>query len=184
MHYFMDYLMNYGIDFITYTSILIGIVNFILILSKKYKKKIVGHFVLLDKTVKTPSRGTCGSLAFDIYSPQNYTFEPHSVNKIETKIMFDFAKNYHGMVVSRSSHASNGLTIEGGIIDNDYTGEIKLIIYNHNSTPYYIQKNRAIAQLIFFKSNYKQTVKKVDYIVDKKTRGNRGFGSTNSNLLQ
>jgi len=68
------------------------------------------------------------------------------------------------------------IAINAGVIDSDYTGEIKVVLANMSHQVYQIQKGDRIAQLIAEKiveSNSYQTPK-----LGKTDRGQQGFGST------
>lgn len=64
-----------------------------------------------------------------------------------------------------------------GVIDSDYTGEIKVLLINHGTQPYTVMPGERVAQLMF------QPVVQVElkYVQDfdaTTERGADGFGST------
>ena len=46
---------------------------------------------------------------------------------------------------------NNKMTVMAGVIDPDYTGEIKVILYNYGTKPYAVHPRAKIAQLILEK---------------------------------
>ena len=47
-------------------------------------------------------------------------------------LVVEILKGYFGLIKPRSSIAKAGLTIDIGVIDQDYSREIHVIIYNRN----------------------------------------------------
>lgn len=56
------------------------------------------------------------------------------------------------MIKGRSFLASRGVDVGAGLIDNDYTGELKILLINNSDTAYHIEKHARIAQIVFFES--------------------------------
>ena len=65
------------------------------------------------------------------------------------------------------------------IRDRDYTGELKVILFNHGSEPFEIKQGDRIAQLILEKCET-PLIEEVDELKETK-RGERGFGSSGKN---
>ena len=63
-----------------------------------------------------------------------------------------------------------------GVVDSDYRGEIKVILFNHSPEDFVVQAGDQIAQLILKRIKTPQ-VKKVAAL-DDTDRGAGGFGST------
>ena len=83
------------------------------------------------------------------------------------------------MICTRSGLAAkNGVVIlnSPGIIDSDYRGELKLIVFNHSETPFVIEDGMRVAQLIIV------PFEKVEWIqvaqLSESVRGEGGIGST------
>ena len=70
------------------------------------------------------------------------------------------------------------IDIGGGVIDQDYRGNIGVILYNHSDKPFIVTRGDRIAQLICEKISYPavEEVKTLDNI----ERGAEGFGSTST----
>ena len=66
-----------------------------------------------------------------------------------------------------------------GIIDQDYHGNLNVILYNHSDIPFTVSRGDRIAQLICEKIYY-PTLEEVK-LLDITERGERGFGSTGKN---
>ena len=76
---------------------------------------------------------------------------------------------------AKSSH----IYIGGGVIDQDYRGNINFILYNHSDIPFTVSRGDRIAQLICEKIYY-PTLEEVK-ILDITESGERGFGSRGKN---
>ena len=68
------------------------------------------------------------------------------------------------------------LTTNAGVIDADYTGEVKVVLVNQGNQPYRVEKGDQIAQLIIEKINNQELQEVVQ--LDNTKRGNQGFGSS------
>ena len=81
-----------------------------------------------------------------------------------------------GMIVGRSSLALKTLIPLGGIVDEDYRGEIKVIMYNGSEEEFLVSQGDRIAQILVYKIP-DLTVKQVTTLAPSR-RGEGGFGST------
>src|SRR4051794_24969268 len=101
------------------------------------------------KDATVPSQGTPGSAGYDLTPCESGVIKPHQQAIINTRIHIAIPRNYFGQIQTRSSAAKLGLSIEGGVINSDYTRPIKLIVCNHsNSTLSFKAQGKAIVQLI------------------------------------
>jgi dUTP pyrophosphatase len=122
-----------------------------------------------------PVRKTQGAAAYDLFAPEPVALQV-GLNKVKLKIKIQLPPNTFGSIRCRSSLAKDGITVEAGVIDEDYRGEVAVLLRSHTEACLY-PKGHAIAQLII------QPYLKPDvYVVDKlddTVRGTGGFGSTN-----
>ena len=126
---------------------------------------------------RTPTKGSDDAAGYDLYSIQETTIPTQSLSLIDTGISVQFPPSTYGRIASRS-----GLTIKhaietkAGVIDPDYNGNVKVVLYNFGQQPYTVQQGDRIAQLIletFTPSNIKQSSN-----IQPTRRGAKGFGST------
>ena len=73
--------------------------------------------------------------------------EVGSINRINTGICISLPENSYGSIRDKSFLAAKGLLTLGGVIDNDYTREI-IVIMTSLIEPIKIKKGQKIAQLI------------------------------------
>ena len=109
-------------------------------------------FVKMSANVLTPTKATEGSVGLDFYSPADYIIPPHSQFLIPTQIKLQIPLGYYGRLASKSSLAVlHQLHVGAGVIDQDYTGEIMVLMINAAPRVYSIKKGDPIAQLILEK---------------------------------
>ena len=104
----------------------------------------------LDTTAAIkPTRATPGSIGLDLYSPYQCMIPPVDKVIINTHVRFGIPMGYYGRLASRSGPAaSHSIVVEGGVIDQDYRGDIYVILFNLGSKPYKVLKGQRIAQFI------------------------------------
>jgi dUTP pyrophosphatase len=134
------------------------------------------------KSVKNPLRSTEGSAGIDFFVPENIheiKIMPHEDILIPSGIKVQLKKSTALLAVSKSGIATkNKLAIGACLIDEDYTGEIHLHVYNFSNEIQFIKGGQKLVQFIYI--NYiKDDIELVDEIKYEFTeRNDRGFGST------
>ena len=119
---------------------------------------------------------------FDLYSTEDIIIPAFGRTLVPTGVYFDLPQNFEIQVRSKSGLAINqGLMVlnSPGTVDEGYTGEIKVIIFNTNNHEFRIDKGMKVAQAVVARCITGRWVKfnKVDSI-ETKDRGDNGFGST------
>ena len=119
---------------------------------------------------------------FDLYANEEVKIPALGRALVPTGVSVDLPQDFEIQVRSKSGLAINqGLMVlnSPGTVDEGYTGEIKVIIFNTNNQEFVITKGMKVAQAVVSRCITGRWVKlnKVDYIEDK-DRGNKGFGST------
>ena len=113
----------------------------------------------------------------DIYALKIGTIPAQKQMLVETGIAIGLPKGTYGRLAARSGMASkHGIAVGGGVIDADYTGEVRIILRNHGTTDYEFRTGDRIAQLIVEKIQTSEAVV-VDKLVETE-RGTQGFGPT------
>jgi deoxyuridine 5'-triphosphate nucleotidohydrolase len=126
-----------------------------------------------------PFRATPGSVGYDLTSFQPISIQPHSVVKIPLGFALEMPHTYRCQIASRSSLASKGIVVLGGIIDNDYRGDITVILSNTTNQQFTLPANSKIAQLLFIPTAL-PTIVETDQPLTSTLRNTNGFGSTNT----
>ena len=89
---------------------------------------IIMEIVLMNDDAIIPTRASRRSAGLDLYSSIDVCIEIGSIKKINTGIRVSLPENTYGSIRDKSSIAAKGLLTLGGVIDNDYTGEIMVIM--------------------------------------------------------
>ena len=134
-----------------------------------------------------PSYGSIDAAGLDLYSCVNYVCKPGTRECVSTGISIEWTKNneydenpkdFYLRIAPRSGLAyKNGIDILAGVIDYDYRGEIKIIIFNSSDKEFVINKGDRIAQAILTRIIRFNEINIVDALSDTQ-RGVDGFGST------
>jgi len=119
---------------------------------------------------------------FDLYSTEEMYVEPFDRILVPTGLHIDIPENYEIQVRSKSGLAlKQGLMVlnSPGTVDQGYTGEIKVIIFNTTKSAIKIEKGQKIAQAVVCPVVCGKwlTLKEVSNITEK-DRSDKGFGST------
>jgi dUTP pyrophosphatase len=127
-----------------------------------------------DATI--PNRATPGSAGLDIYTLKKEVLIPGEITKIPTGLCLELPTNSYGRIAPRSSLSCKNIWINGGVIDEDFRGEVVVICINMSKETIEIGKGNKIAQLIC-ESYYRPMVEVVNEL-SLTRRGNNGFGSS------
>lgn len=107
---------------------------------------------------------------------QQLYIAPHETVKIPTGWAFQPESGYMLQLLQRSGLASKGLICVGGILDEDYTGEVIVIMLNTTDNYLSINNGDRIAQMAIC-PYYQGEFEEVDKL-DETERGLAGLGST------
>ena len=118
------------------------------------------------------ARGSPGSAGLDLPASRHVIITPEDeIHIVPTGVFGPLPKNTMGLVLGRSSALKAGLQVIPGVIDSDYTGEIKIMIHPGTRTIQVFPGQR-IAQLLLLPYVTMQS-----QVLDP-NRGEKGFGST------
>lgn len=132
--------------------------------------------IKLDKDAFMPVRAHGTDAGADLRSPIDTVIPARGSRFIDTGVHIQLPHGYVGMLKSKSGlNVKHGITSEG-VIDEGYTGPIKVKLYNHGDEPYSIERYDKITQLVILPCEYVR-FDLVDDLEDSE-RGNDGFGST------
>ncbi|NWX93512.1 POK9 protein, partial [Nothoprocta pentlandii] len=110
-----------------------------------------------------------GSAGVDVETTIDVTLVTSEVRLIDSNIRGPLGRNLCAFLLGRSSTSRQGIFVIPGVIDADYTGIIKIMVYVL-TPPVFIPKGSKIAQLVPFKSCVPKP--------GGKECGDGGFGST------
>ena len=98
---------------------------------------------------KVPNKRSITAAGFDLFSCEDISVKPQSTVTIDTSIAMHIPLGYCGRIVETSEVAEkHGLITLGGMIDNDYTVAIRIVIHNLNNHTVPIVRGCKVAQII------------------------------------
>lgn len=133
----------------------------------------------LHPNATIPTFATDGAAGFDLYACTTRIIASSSWTIISTGLAFEIPKGYYISIVPRSGLAlKEGISVlnSPGIIDSDYRGEVKVLLYNYSQTGVIIEQGSRCAQGILRKT-YALDIVEVEELSGTE-RGSGGFGST------
>lgn len=132
----------------------------------------------LNLNSEIPTRSTNGSVGYDLTSCEDTVVESKSFKLIKTGLAIKCPQGTYGRIAPRSGLASKYfIDVGAGVIDNDYRGEVKVLLFNHHPTnDFHIKIGDRIAQLILEKCLVCPVIKVNE--LDETERNEKGFGSS------
>ncbi|MDD3778352.1 MAG: dUTP diphosphatase [Patescibacteria group bacterium] len=130
---------------------------------------------LIDNA-KLPRKALASDAGYDLFSNDYYSLPAYGQALVSTGIKIKLPKSHVGLVWDKSGLATEGITTMGGVIDENYRGEIKVVIKNLSEDMFNIVPGQKIAQLLIQKIEHLEI--KEEKINDTTERQGNGFGST------
>ena len=132
---------------------------------------------LLSPLALLPTKATSGSAGYDLFSIGTYTIPPGSRQLIATGIALQFPSFLYGRIAPRSGLSfRHSLDIGAGVIDSDFTGEIKVLLINNGREVYKVDIGDKVAQIIFEIFYSPKIVPSTS--IEETERSDHGFGSS------
>ncbi|EDV25737.1 uncharacterized protein TRIADDRAFT_24211 [Trichoplax adhaerens] len=141
--------------------------------------EITLRFKKLSENATAPKRGSAQAAGYDLYSAEQSVIPPHGKAVIKTDIAIAVPAGCYGRVAPRSGLAvKKHIDVGAGVIDQDYRGNVGVVLFNHGKEEFSVSKGERIAQLILERILIAPLEECED--LDETDRGAGGFGSTGS----
>lgn len=135
----------------------------------------------LNPNAILPTYGSAEAAGADLYAclSEPLVVLPGEVAWVSTGIALEVPKGCAGLVYARSGLAcKRGLAPANkvGVVDSDYRGEVKVVLFNHSKETQIIEHGERIAQFVIapvLTPVYEEVAE-----LDETDRGHGGFGST------
>lgn len=157
------------------------------------------RFKKLHPEAKLPIQALGDAIGADLFAfilgengrPSRAIIPPRNTRAISTGLLIEPPSTHHAeaigsepeviwtpMVFSRSGLALRSIWVANapGLIDPDYRGELKVILYNGGLETQYIEHDQRIAQLVLGQTAWPRVIEVKE--LSKTERGTKGFGST------
>lgn len=132
---------------------------------------------LLNAGAKMPTRGSKEAACFDLYVSEDTILPQAEGVLVPTGIAMGIPEGYCVKVYGRSSLCKKGIQVSTGIVDSDYTGEIKVQAVNFGHVlPQVVKKGDRVGQFMLVKLT--DTELELTDSLRETERGTNGWGST------
>lgn len=137
----------------------------------------------LNNSATVPTRGSIKAAGYDLYAIESYVLKPGERKLFKTGLSMEIPSGLYGRIAPRSGLAfKNGIDVLAGVIDEDYRGEIGVILINLGNEDKVIASDDKIAQIIF--ENYTEVDFSESTKLEETSRGAGGYGSTDKKPVQ
>ncbi|OPJ70554.1 deoxyuridine 5'-triphosphate nucleotidohydrolase, mitochondrial [Patagioenas fasciata monilis] len=138
------------------------------------------RFAKLSENAFAPSKGSARAAGYDLYSAYDCVIPPMEKAVVKTDIQIALPSGCYGRVAPRSGLAAKHfIDVGAGVIDEDYRGNVGVVLFNFGKETFEVKKGDRIAQLICERICYPE-LEEVQALDDTE-RGEGGFGSTGKN---
>ncbi|XP_075904827.1 deoxyuridine 5'-triphosphate nucleotidohydrolase, mitochondrial isoform X2 [Nelusetta ayraudi] len=138
------------------------------------------RFAKLSENATAPTRGSLRAAGYDLYSAYDYTVGPMDKAIVKTDIQIAVPHGCYGRVAPRSGLAAKQfIDVGAGVVDEDYRGNVGVILFNFGKDTFEVKKGDRVAQLVCERICYPDLMEEKS--LDDTERGSGGFGSTGRN---
>ncbi|KAK4511719.1 uncharacterized protein ATC70_007262 [Mucor velutinosus] len=131
----------------------------------------------LSEFAQLPTRGSTHAAGYDLYCAHDKAIPAQSKVLVDTDISLAIPEGHYGRVAPRSGLAAkHHIDTGAGVIDADYRGPLKVLLFNLGQEDYEVKRGDRVAQLIIEKISTPEVVEVES--LEESVRGAGGFGST------
>ncbi len=131
----------------------------------------------LVKHARLPARGSELAAGYDLAATEAGVIAAGGKALVPTGLAIKCPPGTYGRIAPRSGLAvKNMIGVGAGVVDADYRGEVRVVLFNHGPDDFAYKEGDRIAQLVLERI-YTPPVEEVDDL-DATDRGAGGFGST------
>ena len=125
-----------------------------------------------------PTRAHSTDAGLDLYCIDDTTVPARGSAVFRTGVHIELPPNTYGKLESKSGlNVAHDVICCGGVVDEGYSGEILVKLYNMGDKDYKFKRGNKIVQLLVVPCQYVD-VEVVDELFMDTERGSSGFGST------
>ncbi|KXZ41934.1 hypothetical protein GPECTOR_240g576 [Gonium pectorale] len=131
----------------------------------------------LSPNATLPKRGSAGAAGYDLASAEEKVVPARGKALIKTDLAIRVPPGTYGRVAPRSGLAvKNFIDTGAGVVDEDYRGNVGVLLFNHSDEDFVVKMGDRIAQLVLERITTPD-VEEVEEL-DSTQRGAAGYGST------
>lgn len=160
------------------TSLMVAINEAALNAVNRVLRMLEGRYVKvqLDDKAFMPVRAHATDAGADILNPETFVLPAHSSKTVDTGVHVELPRGTKLDVRSKSGLHIKCDIVTDGLVDEGYTGSIRVRLHNLSETPHVFRRKDKIAQMVVTPVYYPKFVQ-VDEVKGGE-RGSDGFGST------
>ena len=99
-----------------------------------------------------PRRGTDGSAGYDLSAAQDCVIPAKGKGIVKTGLAISFPPGLYARIAPRSGLVvKKFIDVGAGVVDQDYRGEVGVVLFNHSDVDFKVKQGDKIAQLILEK---------------------------------
>ncbi|XP_044746397.1 probable deoxyuridine 5'-triphosphate nucleotidohydrolase [Coccinella septempunctata] len=127
----------------------------------------------------TPVKGSKKAAGFDLKSAVECVVPPRGKALVDTGLVIQLPEGCYGRIAPRSGLAvKNFIDVGAGVVDEDYRGHLRVVLFNHGDEPFKVNVGDRIAQLICERVYYPELQEVENKELTETERAAQGFGST------
>jgi dUTP pyrophosphatase len=148
--------------------------------TKMPSSSIVMKYTKVVPEAYPPTKGSVKAAGYDLKSAYDCTVPARGKALVDTGIKVQLPEGCYGRIAPRSGLAvKNFIDVGAGVVDEDYRGVIKVVLFNHSDSAFEVKSGDRIAQFICERIYYPD-LEEVKELTETE-RGEGGFGSTGKN---
>lgn len=132
--------------------------------------------IMLDEGAYMPKRAHSQDAGYDLRTRERIVLYPHDSKVVDTGVHIELPPGKCAIVVSKSGLSINQDITSTGLIDEGFTGTIKVKLYNHGDDFRTLEAGDKISQF-YITDYYGYELELVDHLSETE-RGDAGYGST------
>jgi deoxyuridine 5'-triphosphate nucleotidohydrolase len=99
------------------------------------------RYVKLTENALPPTRESSSAAGLDLRSAHDVLFPASGNGLITTDLAIHLPSGYYGRIAPRFELAlQHSIDVGGGVIDEDYRGNLCVILFNHSDRPFQIHR--------------------------------------------
>ncbi|GAB4818788.1 hypothetical protein N2152v2_005834 [Parachlorella kessleri] len=131
----------------------------------------------LSEHATLPRRGSAGAAGYDLASAEDTFIPARGKGIVKTDLSIACPHGTYARVAPRSGLAvKNFIDTGAGVVDEDYRGNVGVVLFNHSDVDFQVRKGDRVAQLILERIATPEVVEVEE--LDDTIRGAGGYGST------
>ena len=143
-------------------------------------EKII-HFYMLPTGGHIPMKVMSGSAGYDFWPSGDISLRTKTITRVATGVKVTIPTGYIGVIHSKLGLAMEGIVAVVGVIDEDYQGEIRLLMHNMTDADYKVLKENPITQMVIYHTDKLPVIYHTGncpplMVNLQVTRGDKGFG--------